>query len=454
MLAIVLVYRLLRRFLRLVAEIFFRQIEVVGLEHVPAEGEGAVLFAGNHPNSLIDPVLIIAYSGRIVHFAAKDVLFRSRLLRLLLHGLGAVPVARRADHGEGASNEQAFAALHRVLGEGRAMGIFPEGLSHDEAHLARLKTGAARIALGACGEQQGLVVQIVPSGLTYIRRKHFRGRVLLQFGPPIVVDEVRVSAWRESDRSAVRDLTNAIETAIRALTINADDWSTLRVLDGVRRLYQPAGIRIEERVELARRFASVYPSVKDAAEVRELFTRVACYQARLDEAGLTDRELSRPEALRDAFPRLARHLALALLWVPLALPGLVIHTPIALLALFAGRTLTPRKDVLATTKLIAGVLGSLALYSALLFFSAIGFGGPGLVAALLLLPLTGFATLQVFDRFAAVRTWGRTFLRLLRMGDEVVALRAERSALESEVVRAVDRYRPEDMVPLFPRVSP
>ncbi len=48
-----------------------------------------------------------AISGRVVHFVAKDVIFRSRLLR-----------------------------------------IFPEGISHDDAPPAQLKTGAARIAVG------------------------------------------------------------------------------------------------------------------------------------------------------------------------------------------------------------------------------------------------------------------------------------------------------------------
>src|SRR5258706_1411477 len=70
-------------------------MEVVGLEHVPATGP--VLFAGNHPNSLIDPILIITTCGRKVHFAAKDALFKGRLMRAVLNGLGAVPIKRRDD---------------------------------------------------------------------------------------------------------------------------------------------------------------------------------------------------------------------------------------------------------------------------------------------------------------------------------------------------------------------
>src|SRR5205807_886704 len=107
-------YRVLRRVLRFLVGIFFRQVEVVGAELIPGEGERAVIFAGNHPNSLLDPVLIIVTCGRVVHFAAKDVLFRTRLMRAVLGGLGAVPVARKSDHqasGEGGAvdNQQAFA---------------------------------------------------------------------------------------------------------------------------------------------------------------------------------------------------------------------------------------------------------------------------------------------------------------------------------------------------------
>ena len=89
-------YRILAWFLRVVTRVFFRQIEVVGLEHVPKDGP--VLFAGNHPNSLIDPILIITTCGRKVHFAAKDALFKGRIMRAVLRGLGAVPIKRRDDH--------------------------------------------------------------------------------------------------------------------------------------------------------------------------------------------------------------------------------------------------------------------------------------------------------------------------------------------------------------------
>lgn len=450
-------YRLLVWFLDLVTRVFFRRVEVVGLEHVPDEGDGPVIFAGNHPNSLIDPVLIVTRSRRIVHFAAKDTLFTNAIMRRLLRTMGAVPIARKADHGEGArmeaANEAAFSALFQVLVEGRAVGIFPEGLSHDAAHLAKLKTGAARIALGVTQQHAELKLRIVPCGLTFIHPKRFRSRVLLQFGPPIEIDAARRKAFADDAQAAARALTSDIETALRALTVNAEDWTTLRVLDGVRRLYQPAQISMEDRVELARRFNEVYPRVKNDPSVAALFTRVSAYLDRLRAVGLTDRDLRRPIPAGEGIARVARHLLLLVVWLPLALPGAILHAPIGLFASWAGRRLTPRKDVMATTKMIIGLAAMLLGYVAFVVAAAWGYGAWAAIAVAVGLPLSGYATLQVLDRTTSLRRATKTLVRLAHLAEEAEALRRERAELEGEVVRAVERHKPPEMVALFPRAS-
>jgi glycerol-3-phosphate O-acyltransferase / dihydroxyacetone phosphate acyltransferase len=444
------VFAWLRTFLRLVARGFFRQIEVVGLEHVPEDG--SVIFAGNHPNSLIDPVLIVVSCGRIVQFAAKDVLFRSRFLRPVLRALGAVPIARRSDHPDARDatrrNEAAFQALFDVLAEGGAIGIFPEGLSHDAPHLETLKTGTARIAIGVCERHPGLRVSIVPCGLTYMQRKRFRSSVLLQFGPPLVIDAARAAA-----PDAVAAMTADLEHALRALTVNAADWETLRILDGFRRLYQPPEISIEHRVELARRFNAEYPRVKDEPAVRALYARVAAYLDRLSADGLTDRDLTRALRPGESLGRFARQLALLLVWLPLALPGAILHAPAGLLIKLAAPLLTPRKDVLAATKLVAGMLVVITSYLAGIVWLGWRFGALAALGAVIALPITGYATLQVLDRSASLRRGILTLARLWSLGHELEAVRAERAALEEAVVRAVNRFRPADMALLFARDS-
>ncbi len=430
--------------------VFFRQIEVTGLEHVP--GKGPVIFAGNHPNSLIDPILIITTCGRIVHFAAKDTLFSTRIMRALLRGLGAVPLARRADHGGGqVDNDAAFTAMFDALGGGRTIGIFPEGLSHDASQLARFKTGAARVALGAAA--RGAPVVIVPCGLTFVSPKQFRSRALVQFGPAITVGADRVAAASADPVAAARLLTDDLERALRGLTINAADWETVRVLDAVRRLYTPRDVDLDERVELARRFNTHYPAFRDDPRVRHVVDRTRAYQDRLDELGLGDRELARGVDAAAAARRVARYLTLVLVWLPLMIPGALLHLPAVALARFAGQKLTPRKDVIATTKVLAGMAIVLTFYAAATIGIGWRWGWPWALAAGCGLPLSGYATLRVLDGMQLLRRGLGALIRALRLRREAAALRDERDALSAEIVRVVGEIRPAGLELMFPSTA-
>lgn len=445
-------YRLMRAFLRLLAGVFYRQVEVVGLENVPASGP--VIFAGNHPNSLHDPMLIITSVDRMVHFAAKDVLFQSRFLRLFLSSLGAVPIARRSDHGGEVDNRGAFTALFQVLARGGAMGIFPEGLSHDEAQLAKLKTGAARIALGVASEHPGVEPLIVPCGLSYVHPKRFRSRVLVAFGPPIRVGSEERAAFASDERAAVGQLTGRIDAALRALTVNGSDWDTVRVLDGVRRLYQPERITLEQRAELSRRFNEVYPTVQQEPEVQRIYHRVADYLDRLRALGLDDRDLRRNIGPAEVAGKIFAHIALMFLWLPLALPGVPLFVPLLFSIRVLGPRVSPRKDVVATTKLVLGMIVTLGLMAAITVACAWFYGASAGVLAGLVQLVSFHATLRVLERGTALRRLASTLLKLVGLRREIELLRDERAALEAEVVAAIERFRPPELTPMFPRTAP
>jgi 1-acyl-sn-glycerol-3-phosphate acyltransferase len=428
-------YRVLAWFLRVVTRVFFRQVEVVGAEHIPATGP--VLFAGNHPNSLIDPILIITTCGRKVCFAAKDTLFKGRIMRAVLGALGAVPIKRRDDHGGATDNDAAFSAMFGVLGEGGAIGIFPEGLSHDEAHLGRLKTGAARLALGS-----PVPVTIVPCGLTFIHPKRFRSRVLVQYGAPI------------APAGDVREVTDALQRGLERLTINAPDWDTVRALDVVRRLYQPQEVSIEERVELARRFNAYYGQVAADPRVVDLMHGVRAYQRKLDELEVSDRELARDLSKLEVIARVIRHLALLVLVLPLTIPGAPLHVPPLVFARYASRRLTPRKDVLGTTKLMIGMLITLVAYAVAVAVVWWRLGLAWAALAMFVLPVSGWATLRVLDRVRLVRRGLGVLFRRLRFRRAVRALRTERELLATRVIEIVTAVKPAELTALFPPDHP
>lgn len=436
-------YRVLRLMIRAATAVFFRQVEVVGLENVP-EG-GAVVFAGNHPNALVDPAVLVVSTRRVVRFAAKDALFRVPLMHFVLSRMGAVPVARRSEHPDGPlDNRAAFDSLIEVLLNGDAIGIFPEGISHDESQVQRLKTGAARIAISAARALRKGSVRIVPVGLHYVHRKRFRSRVLVQFGQPIEVASDRLRPTEGEDREEVRGLTTEIEEALRALTVNAVDWETVRVLDGARRLLQRERLPLEERVELARLFNQIYPRVKDDPAVDKVYGEVRDYLERLRAARLSDKDLDGGVTTGQRLRKVVRHLVLMLVWIPLAIPGFFLHAPVGVLVVSAARWLTPRKDVVATSKLASGVLGCLLVYAALLIAVFWFFGWPWLFAVLVAIPLTAYADLVVIDRGASVREHLLTLIRLASLGEEVEALRAERKRLVRAVGDVVRRMRKFD----------
>lgn len=455
-------YAAVRWLITVVLRVFFRHRAVVGNESLP--DDGAVLFLGNHPNSLIDPMLIIASCGRKVHFAAKATLFRIAPFRPVLRALGAVPIHRRVDTGTSTvDNRAAFDAMQSVLAEGGAIGMFPEGLSHDDSQLASLRTGAARLALAALASGRVQRLTIVPCGLTFTNPKRFRSSVLVQYGDPIVLTAPEAVAAAsaaptlasaaapaaETDPAAVRALTDLIDQAIRRLTVNSQDWDTARALDTVRRLYQPDGITLDERAELARRFNLFYPRVAAQPTVKTLFARVGAYQQRLDDLSLTDRELLRHLSKRDVTARALENIGLLSLWVPLAIPGAPMHVPSLVFAKLAGRALSPQATVVSTAKLLTGLALSALMYAAVI--GALAWHGHlgWAVVATILLPLSGWATVRVLDRFYVVRRAVLVLSRQVAFRREVDALRQERALLAREIVAIVPTLMPSDVAPMF-----
>ena len=194
-----MIRRAIAAVIRVTARIFFRRIEVAGSDRVP---DSPVIFAVNHPNALIDPLFLLCFAPRPVSFLAKAPLFRMPLIRWFVRAFDSIPVYRKQDNVSTAGNRETFAQSRAVLQRGGAIAIFPEGTTHSDPRLRELKTGAARIALGA-----SLRVSIVPTGLYYTAKQTFRSSALAYFGTPIAVEPEPVDANGEPNPQSVESLT-------------------------------------------------------------------------------------------------------------------------------------------------------------------------------------------------------------------------------------------------------
>jgi 1-acyl-sn-glycerol-3-phosphate acyltransferase len=137
-------YRALRGVLSILAKVLFRPI-VEGLENVPAKG--AVILASNHL-SFIDSILIPLVVPRQVNFLAKEEYFvgrapHKRLRTAFMRTIGQIPVQR----GQARAGIAALDVAGKVLEDGGAFGIYPEGTRSLDLRLYRGHTGVGQLAL-------------------------------------------------------------------------------------------------------------------------------------------------------------------------------------------------------------------------------------------------------------------------------------------------------------------
>jgi 1-acyl-sn-glycerol-3-phosphate acyltransferase len=426
-----LVTRLIWAIGRAAAWVFYR-VERIG----PPVPDGPVLLIANHPNMLLDPVLVVTTAGRAPRFLAKSTLFSHAIVGAVVRAAGAIPVYRRQDAGaDTARNVEMFAAVEEALVSGDAVCVFPEGISHSSGRLEPLRTGAARIALAAAA--RGVTVQIVPVGLNFQQKAVFRSKVTVAFGPPI--DASRwVDAWRADEARAVRECTAELADHLRDLLVEAEPTTDVELVNRVERLYATARElppSPQERLERRRLIAGgLYElRARDPRRYAQLYAAAERYVRTLSRFGLTDTMLGRDVPWRAVARFAIRESMIALVLVPIAAAALALFAvPYGAVHLFSsGLRLSLEEH--ATYKLVGGLIVYLLWTVALVTAAGLVAGRLVASAALALIPIAGIAGLYAAEREASVletvRAWlaarattPRTKARLLRQRTELAEL--------------------------------
>ena len=406
--------------------------------------EGALLLVANHPNTLIDPAVIQTTAGRHVRFLAKSTLFRGDPLSLLIRSSGAIPVYRRMDPGADTSrNVEMFSAVEAAFGEGEAVCLFPEGVSHDRGRLDPLRTGAARMALASTA--RGHQVNIVPVGLNFERMASFRSRVTVVFGRPFGCDDILRTYGSDQPR-AVHDLTNRMSDALRRLMVEADPRGDLGLVARVDRLYASArGVSTAPQDRLTRRrlISEGMDQLRrnDPQQLESLQASLRSYDANLERFGLRDRDVDHRITSGLAGRFVLREGLLALLLAPVAALSLVVF---AVPYWFTGRFSRWAPDL--QSRATFQVLGGLVSYGVWIsLFSAVAWTQRGLALALAVgggLTLLAFAGLLAVEREASVLRTVNAFLALRQTPPKArVRLRRQRAELASVLEQIADWVR-------------
>jgi 1-acyl-sn-glycerol-3-phosphate acyltransferase len=446
--------RLIQLVLSAALRLFFRRIETYGAGRVPL-GEPLV-FVLNHPNGLIDPALVFCALPRRISFLAKSTLFTMPIIGRLLRTVEALPVYRRVDAPADTSlNRLTFRRCRELLRRDRCIAIFPEGRSHNETSLLPVKTGAARIALGALSagdenDQTNLTsLKIVPVGLYYTAKTRFRSEALLRFGEPFAVTPAAPDEDGEPPREAVVELSQRIERALREVTLNVPDDEELEAVVRAEQLfssiYESLYFRqpLSAEFELRRRFAETLTRTPQPLprRVERLRERLREYEEDLGRFGIVPENLSVLAHSRwHVFRHFLLRLGVVLLLSPLVVVGAVLHLPAYLLSTVFSKLFRMHgvDDIAPTVKILAAVvfvpLTWLAL-AAFVYFSR------GWRLALLSIPvaaLCGYVALRSLEETYDLRGWFRASLLLARDRRRFLRLLIERRSLHREVRRLVE----------------
>jgi glycerol-3-phosphate O-acyltransferase/dihydroxyacetone phosphate acyltransferase len=220
-----MIQRLIRAAAFAIGRLFYPRVAALGT--IP---DGPLLIAPNHPNGLLDGLVLLMAARRPVAFLAKSTFFHNPLLAPLLRAFSAVPVYRPQDAGKpggqpndsGRSNDETFTAARQLLANGGALAIFPEGTPNLGQGLLPLKTGAARIALGAEAEAGwALGLRLLPVGLWFEDQARARTAALVLTGRPIAVSKLR-AIYENDPAAAVRALTEQLRDELTHTTALAN----------------------------------------------------------------------------------------------------------------------------------------------------------------------------------------------------------------------------------------
>jgi 1-acyl-sn-glycerol-3-phosphate acyltransferase len=453
---------------------YYRELEVVGAERIPREGP--LLVAGNHPNALVDALVLGRVVPRRLLLTAKATLFESPLAAAILRRAGVVPLRRAADEAgrdpaappDPRRNAEAFAAVQDALVRGGAVLLFPEGRSHDEPRLSPLRTGLARIALEARDARGVRGLAILPVGLTFEDKAAPRSRVLVEVGEPLALDAWRPAAGATPGASEVEALTREVDRRLREVTLNFESAVAAQRVIALGRIlaavlgeprslgapHPPLGrvATLARRMEAARRSLEPGPPAAaggGAAPVAvavagPVAARAAAFAERLEalEADAAGRGVALAEALiplsvgRGAW-FVVREAALAAIGGPLALWGRVNHWVPIRLALHLGRRGARSRDEPAMRTVVAGLLLVLAFYAAQAALVGAVAGPLWAAAYVLTLPASAGWDLRWSDRREDAARRVRAYLRLRRepalrtaLEREIASLRAEAAALD------------------------
>ncbi len=210
-------YNFLYKYVRFVVNQSYSSIVHVGKENIPTDG--AIIFAPNHTNTLMDALVTLCIDKKPKVFVARADIFKNRRLAKILTFLKIMPIMRQRDGISAVKkNQEIIDKSVDVLKDKIPFCIFPEGTHQAKYSALPLSKGIFRIAFQAHEQMPDVPLYIVPVGIRYGNLFRFRSTIHIKFGTPINVgkfiaennDLTQQEQMNQIKESLTKNLTEAI----------------------------------------------------------------------------------------------------------------------------------------------------------------------------------------------------------------------------------------------------
>ncbi len=348
-----MLYSLLRLLFRITFKCFFRKTFNRHPERLPSSGP--LIMCANHPGAILDPIVVAASSKRRVFFLAKAAAFKGTFAKWLLPKFNMIPIYRKQDDPtQMHKNDETFVKCYDHLLAGDAILIFPEGVSITERKLKEIKTGAARIALGACAASGFKTqVKIVCLGINYDDPHLFRQDVLINYSEPIVANDYQ-EIYERNPSEAVNTLTAEIRKRLENGLIHIDREEADGITRQVEKMFRAEIVGDSVRsVELKTRELEVIKNISlavnyylhhDRETVNEIVNKIKSYFWKLDELGISDKLMRTGRKQGSRYYYWLGEVALLLFGFPVFLYGAIINFLPFKAASYLSRNLVEQPD--------------------------------------------------------------------------------------------------------------
>ena len=219
-------YWFLRYYVDFAVKLSYRSVIFEGKEKIPTDG--AIIYAPNHTNTLMDALIVLAIDNKPKVFVARADIFKNPTFAKILTFLKIMPIMRQRDgFNEVKKNLETIEKSVDVLRDKIPFCIFPEGTHQTKYSSLPLSKGIFRIAFQAQEIMPDMPLYIIPTGIIYGNFFRFRSTVRVQIGEPINVGEFikdHSELSQQEQMNQMKDLlTERIHSSILYIP-NDDDY--------------------------------------------------------------------------------------------------------------------------------------------------------------------------------------------------------------------------------------